>query len=81
MSMSLLRLRIGQNMLVQKSKIHSTGVCAPAHCHARYYSSMVKFFGDVIARLGVGETLEQYLFSPAASGNGTNMLLRFIGGA
>lgn len=47
----------------------------------KYYTSLMKFFASEVEKLGAGETLEQYIFSPAANGNGTDMLLRFIGGA
>ncbi|THG94331.1 hypothetical protein EW026_g7119 [Hermanssonia centrifuga] len=47
----------------------------------KYYASLLSLFSGVIAKLGAGETIEQYVFSPAANGNGTNMLLRFVGGA
>ena len=47
----------------------------------RYYANYVKFFTGIVEKLGAGETLEQYVFSPAANGNGTNMLLRFVSGA
>ena len=47
----------------------------------RYYAKYVEFFASVISKLGTGETLEQYVFSPATNGNGSHMVLRFIGGA
>ncbi|KAI0086580.1 hypothetical protein BDY19DRAFT_894614 [Irpex rosettiformis] len=47
----------------------------------KYYASFVHFFTATIAELGAGETLEQFVFSPKANGNGSNMLLRFVGGA
>jgi hypothetical protein len=46
-----------------------------------YYSSFVEFFTSEILANGTGETLEKYVFSIAANGNDTNMLLRFVGGA
>lgn len=48
---------------------------------ARYYASLVKFFEGIVDELGAGEALEQYVFAPAANGNGADMLLRFVGGA
>ncbi|KAI0689698.1 hypothetical protein BC835DRAFT_229768 [Cytidiella melzeri] len=47
----------------------------------KFYASYVRFFSGVIAELGRAETLEQYIFSPSANGNGSSMLLRFVGGA
>jgi hypothetical protein len=34
-----------------------------------------------MAKLGVVKILEDYIFSPAANGNGSHMLLRLVGGA
>lgn len=47
----------------------------------KYYASLLTFFTSVVEKLGTGETLEQYVFSPAANENGAQMLLRFVGGA
>ena len=47
----------------------------------RYYANFLQFFTGTVARLGVGVTLEQYVFSPVANGDGAYMLLRFVGGA
>ncbi|EKM49645.1 uncharacterized protein PHACADRAFT_265208 [Phanerochaete carnosa HHB-10118-sp] len=47
----------------------------------KYYASLLTFFTAAVERLGIGETLEQYVFSPAANGNGAHMLLRFVSGA
>ncbi|KAJ3523135.1 hypothetical protein NM688_g8777 [Phlebia brevispora] len=47
----------------------------------KYYARFVEFFAGIITKLGASETIEQYVFSPAANGNGSHMLLRFIGGA
>lgn len=47
----------------------------------RYYACFVKFFSGVVAELGPAEALEQYIFSPAANGNGASMQARFINGA
>ena len=46
----------------------------------RYYANFVTFFTKEVEELGVGKTLEQYIFSSAVNDNGTDMLLRFIGG-
>lgn len=48
--------------------------------HSRYYSSYLAWFKSVITTNGVGNTLENYVFSPAANGNGADMLARFFGG-
>ena len=50
-------------------------------CYCRYYPSYLDFFTRKIAELGAGKVLEEYVFSPAANGNGAYVLLRFIGGA
>ncbi|KAH8104504.1 hypothetical protein BXZ70DRAFT_887737 [Cristinia sonorae] len=47
----------------------------------KYYAPLLKFFTEEIARLGAGQLLEEYVFAPAANGNGANMLRRFISGA
>ncbi|KAL4251919.1 Questin oxidase-like protein [Abortiporus biennis] len=47
----------------------------------RYYANYLQFFTDKVSKLGSGFTIEQFVFSPAANGNGSNMLLRFVGGA
>lgn len=49
--------------------------------HNRYYATFVKFFIEEVKRLGAGQLLEEYVFAPAANGNGANMLLRFVSGA
>ncbi|KAI0075061.1 hypothetical protein K474DRAFT_1647047 [Panus rudis PR-1116 ss-1] len=49
--------------------------------HDQQYADYLAFFSDEIANIGVGQVLERYLFSPAANGNGTHMLLRFVSGA
>lgn len=47
----------------------------------RYYANYLAFFTNEIARRGVGEVLERYVFSRDANDNGALVLLRFIGGA
>ncbi|GJE96190.1 questin oxidase family protein [Phanerochaete sordida] len=47
----------------------------------KYYACLVTFFAGVVEKVGMGEALEQYVFAPAANGNGAQMLLRFVGGA
>ncbi|EIW59226.1 uncharacterized protein TRAVEDRAFT_147129 [Trametes versicolor FP-101664 SS1] len=47
----------------------------------KYYPSYLAFFTREVVAHGTGETLEKYIFAPAANGNGAQMLLRFIGGA
>ncbi|KAJ8501978.1 hypothetical protein ONZ51_g311 [Trametes cubensis] len=49
--------------------------------NAKYYPQYLDFFTKEIAEHGVGDTLEKYIFAPAANGNGACMLLRFVGGA
>ncbi|KAI4527554.1 hypothetical protein K525DRAFT_231854 [Schizophyllum commune Loenen D] len=44
------------------------------------YVAYLKFFGEQIAEHGAQPTIEQYIFSPAANGNGTVMLARFVSG-
>ena len=46
----------------------------------RAYSAYVEFFEKQIAMSGVGQVLEQYVFSPAANDNEVYMLLRFVAG-
>ncbi|KAF7292075.1 hypothetical protein MIND_01233700 [Mycena indigotica] len=48
--------------------------------HAVLYADYLEFFSQRIAAHGVGRTLEKYLFSPEANGNGVLMLARFFGG-
>ncbi|KAI0648046.1 hypothetical protein C8Q79DRAFT_905924 [Trametes meyenii] len=48
---------------------------------AKYYAGYLRFFTQEVVQHGVGDVLEQYVFSPAANGNEAYMLLRFIGGA
>ena len=52
-----------------------------AYCSLRYYANFLEFFTAIVARVGAGEALEQYVFSPVANKDGAHMLLRFIGGA
>lgn len=47
----------------------------------RHYANYLTFFTDEIARHGVGEVLERFVFSRDANDNGVLVLLRFIGGA
>lgn len=47
----------------------------------RYYANYLKFFESIVADIGANKTIEQYIFAPAANGNGTNMLQRFVDGA
>ncbi|KAF7300133.1 hypothetical protein MKEN_01336600 [Mycena kentingensis (nom. inval.)] len=49
--------------------------------HSGRYSDYIAFFSARIAKDGVARTLEKYLFSPEANGNGVLMLARFFGGA
>ncbi|KAJ7056047.1 hypothetical protein C8F01DRAFT_1062267 [Mycena amicta] len=48
--------------------------------HAPMYADYLEFFSRRIVEHGVPKTLEKYLFSPEANGNGTMMLARFFGG-
>ncbi|KAI0670778.1 hypothetical protein C8Q78DRAFT_1069524 [Trametes maxima] len=48
---------------------------------AKHYAGYLRFFTHEIIQRGVGDVLEQYVFAPAANGNESFMLLRFIGGA
>ncbi|CAK5263338.1 unnamed protein product [Mycena citricolor] len=45
------------------------------------YGSYLSFFTDRIQNLGVQKTLEEFLMSPAANGNGASMFARFFSGA
>ncbi|KIJ41070.1 hypothetical protein M422DRAFT_780500 [Sphaerobolus stellatus SS14] len=45
------------------------------------YAAYVHFFTKKVGTLGVEKTLENYVFSPMANGNGAYMLLRVVGGA
>ncbi|THH31188.1 hypothetical protein EUX98_g3013 [Antrodiella citrinella] len=47
----------------------------------KYYAAYVTFFTKEIKRVGAGQFLEEYVFAPAANGNGASMLARFISGA
>ncbi|KAI8969608.1 hypothetical protein BD414DRAFT_502853 [Trametes punicea] len=47
----------------------------------KYYPSYLDFFTREVEQYGGGEALERYVFAPAANGNETYMLLRFVGGA
>ncbi|KAL1714587.1 hypothetical protein EV715DRAFT_276465 [Schizophyllum commune] len=44
------------------------------------YVAYLKFFGEQIAEHGAQPTIERYIFSPAANGNDTVMLARFVSG-
>ncbi|KAI5895057.1 uncharacterized protein SCHCODRAFT_02699022 [Schizophyllum commune H4-8] len=44
------------------------------------YATYLKFFGEQISLHGAQSTIERYIFSPAANGNGTVMLARFVSG-
>ncbi|KAJ7101866.1 hypothetical protein C8R44DRAFT_808806 [Mycena epipterygia] len=44
------------------------------------YPEYLAFFSSEIAKHGVTGALERYIFSPAANGNGTMMLTRFMSG-
>ena len=52
----------------------------PLTMHYRAYVAYLKFFGEQIAEHGSQPTIERYIFSPAANGNGTVMLARFVSG-
>jgi pre-mRNA-splicing factor ATP-dependent RNA helicase DHX16 len=71
------------NFLRQEKSVSSVGIAelALTFLPARYYASFVAFFTSEIIAGGVGSILEKYVFSAAANGNGSNMLLRFVGGA
>ncbi|CAL1713313.1 unnamed protein product [Somion occarium] len=45
------------------------------------YADYLEFFAKEIQTSGIGQTLEDYVFSHAANGNGSCMLLRFVSGA
>ncbi|KZP16253.1 hypothetical protein FIBSPDRAFT_748982 [Athelia psychrophila] len=47
----------------------------------KYYSAYLAFFLDEINTAGGGATLEKYIFSPGANGNGSEMFARSMGGA
>ncbi|KAJ7106322.1 hypothetical protein C8R44DRAFT_886196 [Mycena epipterygia] len=55
-----------------------TGSLGGANAHI--YPEYLAFFSSEIAKQGVSDALERYIFSPAANGNGTMMLARFMGG-
>ena len=46
----------------------------------RAYYAYVAFFSDKIHKCGVVKTMEDYIFSPAANGNNSDMLFRLFGG-
>ncbi|KAK7059921.1 P-loop containing nucleoside triphosphate hydrolase protein [Favolaschia claudopus] len=48
--------------------------------NAHMYPDYLAFFSSEIEAHGVARTLEKYVFSPEANGNGTMMLGRFVGG-
>lgn len=72
-------------------RIHWTGKVRSLHRYTsrkyslyiptRYYASYLPFFMSEIDEHGQGKTLETFVFDPAANGNGSDMLLRFIAGA
>ncbi|KAI0801750.1 hypothetical protein BC629DRAFT_1581168 [Irpex lacteus] len=67
---------------IEKQRVEITSKNWPEFLgQEKYYATYVRFFTEVIAELGTGETVEQYIFSPQANGNGSHMLLRFVGGA
>jgi hypothetical protein len=47
----------------------------------RYYPSFLTLFTSEILENGTGNTLAKFVFSAAANGNDSNMLMRFVGGA
>lgn len=49
-------------------------------CCSRYYSAYLDFFLEEISATSVSATLEKYVFSPGANGNGSEMFARFMGG-
>ncbi|KZP16254.1 hypothetical protein FIBSPDRAFT_1047623 [Athelia psychrophila] len=46
----------------------------------KYYSAYLDFFLEEISATSVSATLEKYVFSPGANGNGSEMFARFMGG-
>ncbi|KAF8588079.1 hypothetical protein K439DRAFT_1630110 [Ramaria rubella] len=48
---------------------------------AKAYSAYLAFFSEKIASGGVTKTFEDYILSPAANGNGSDMLYRLVAGA
>ncbi|KAJ6627709.1 hypothetical protein B0H10DRAFT_358150, partial [Mycena sp. CBHHK59/15] len=47
---------------------------------ASAYPDYLDFFSSQVAAHGVSAVLERYVFSPEANGNGSMMLVRFVGG-
>ncbi|KAJ7117267.1 hypothetical protein C8R43DRAFT_902169 [Mycena crocata] len=48
--------------------------------NSHLYADYLAFFSSKIAKHGASHTLEHYIFSPEANGNGTVMLTRFVSG-
>ncbi|EMD39980.1 hypothetical protein CERSUDRAFT_112224 [Gelatoporia subvermispora B] len=47
----------------------------------KYYANYLEFFKSEVAKYGIGEALERYVFSSEANANGAQMYCRFYGGA
>jgi hypothetical protein len=70
---------LGQEMCVPVIDLNAS-IYQFQKTHFRYYSSYLELFKSLISTNGVGDTLENYVFSPAANGNGANMMASFFGG-